>query len=270
VKARKTKRDASRAVLVRCCRQVTNRGDMQRLLIQFTGNLIAAKKQSRDRAAAVLEEAEERLRDATNKGVLATPTAAIELRSALESWKSSALYGHRKEAADERVVIQIQERNGKKNRKQKKRDKTSLRMAPSAPRMKISSDRVQACSGAPSLQELQTRSQLAAQNRAALDEDRAEGTKSPRTTDGLTTMAETPAQVETLLRMHAAGEEEIAGQQQQKKKRKKEKKKAQNTTHDTGQRMAPAAPQQEVPRLRLRRSRDTIVKWEHWVKTGGG
>jgi hypothetical protein len=59
VKARKTKRDADRAVLVRCCRQVTNRGNMQRLLTQFARNLTAGWKQSRDFwAAVVLEEAD--------------------------------------------------------------------------------------------------------------------------------------------------------------------------------------------------------------------
>jgi hypothetical protein len=55
VKARKTKREANRAVLVRCSlvvRLVTNRGNMRRFLMQFARNLTAARKQSRDWAVA--------------------------------------------------------------------------------------------------------------------------------------------------------------------------------------------------------------------------
>jgi hypothetical protein len=64
--------------------------------------------------------------------------------------------------------------------------------------------------------------------------------------------------------------EAIAGQQHKKKKRRKKKKKTQDLGYEIGKQMAPAAPQQAVPRLRLRRSRDTEVEWEHWTKTGGG
>jgi hypothetical protein len=64
--------------------------------------------------------------------------------------------------------------------------------------------------------------------------------------------------------------EAIAGQQHRKKKRRKKKKKTQDLGHEIEKQMAPSAPQQAAPRLRLRRSRDSEVEWEHWTKTGGG
>jgi hypothetical protein len=64
--------------------------------------------------------------------------------------------------------------------------------------------------------------------------------------------------------------EAIAGQQRKKKKREKKKKKKQKIRNRNGRRMAPAAPQQEEPRLRLRRPSSAVVEWEHWMKTGGG
>ncbi len=64
--------------------------------------------------------------------------------------------------------------------------------------------------------------------------------------------------------------EAITGQQHQQKKKERKKKKRRKMKNRTGRRMAPAAPLQEEPRLRLRRSKDTEVDWEHWIKTGGG
>jgi hypothetical protein len=64
--------------------------------------------------------------------------------------------------------------------------------------------------------------------------------------------------------------EAIAGQQRKKKKRMKRKKKIQDLGYEIEKQMAPSAPQRAEPRMRLRRSRDSVVEWEHWTKTGGG
>ena len=87
VKARKTKREADRAVLVRCSmvvRQVTNRGSMRRFLMQFAGNLTAARKQSRD---ALTDRGNER--DTGVNGKEVGRSALIRFGEGLARWRGN-------------------------------------------------------------------------------------------------------------------------------------------------------------------------------------